>query len=247
MIKITIKFKEYYNIIDTADLNKVGIYLTLDKRNPSHSDFINITHGEWMDAIKKRGIPPGLDLKEYVYLNDFFSSISNLTMNDQFNENVEFYFKHLEIVNRADEVKKAAKNYILTQLTKAAQQVNCNIGDYFETNRSFYHNLNPNLYYTLYFGNLFSKNPGIVIAVGIQKQLMVKKEHFINLLNNHPLKINTSQSLEENSNYIIYKLFDLNLNFEELSNLSNIITYNIVDKLFNILEFLNINLDKSST
>ena len=77
-----------------------------------------------MDAIKKRGIPPGLDLKEYVYLNDFFSSISNLTMNDQFNENVEFYFKHLEIVNRADEVKKAAKNYILTQLTKAAQQVN---------------------------------------------------------------------------------------------------------------------------
>ena len=107
--------------------------------------------------------------------------------------------------------------------------------------------MNPNLYYTLYFGNLFSKNPGIVIAVGIQKQLMVKKEHFINLLNNHPLKINTSQSLEENSNYIIYKLFDLNLNFEELSNLSNIITYNIVDKLFNILEFLNINLDKSST
>lgn len=198
------KFIEYYDFIVTEDLNKVGIYLTLDKRTPNHSSFINITHSEWMEAIKKRGIPAGLELKEYVYLNDFFSTINNLTMSTEFNSEVEFFFKHNDKVLAAENTRIKARQFFLAQLEIAASELNCTVGDSNDYYKSFYFKNNINLFYGIYFRNFFDGNPNLEIGIGIYDLTTDIKTKIETLRRNNIYF--TEPKIESKSEYIISQL-----------------------------------------
>ena len=230
------KFKEYYDFIITEDLNKVGIYLTLDNQTPNHSAFINITHSEWMEVIKKRGIPSGLELKEYVYLNDFFSTINNLTMSSELNGKSEFFFTHQDKVIKAEETRIEAKRFVVGQLEIAASSLNCRIGDYHDYYRSFYTNTDS-IFYAIYFRKLFYGESLIEIGIGVQNLTDEIKTKLIDVINID--KYFEAKKTEDKKDYIIYQVKSYEVPNDTIKNLSSLIANKIKTDFVQLYNILN--------
>lgn len=139
-------FNAYYDAIKIPDDNKIGILLTLMPIKPRCEKFINVTHIEWISKIKSRGIPVGLPFKTYFYLNDFISTITNLTMSTEYDDQSRFFFEHTAAINSAAQTSVSARNFVLNQLKVAANQLDCSLEEYYDFYRSFYIN-NSDIFY----------------------------------------------------------------------------------------------------
>ncbi|MBL7690596.1 MAG: PD-(D/E)XK nuclease family protein [Flavipsychrobacter sp.] len=117
---------DYFNSVKLPADNKIGIVLTLFPMTIPTSyreQFINITHQEWMDFIKRRGLPAGLPAQQYVYLNDLFTNISNLTQSAAMDEQANFFFKHTDKVLTAISTYDKAYEYVVQQLRVAGEKL----------------------------------------------------------------------------------------------------------------------------
>ncbi len=137
----------------------------IDYRNKNQ--LVAITHKEWIEAIKIIKLPTGLKNQEYVYLNDFFNSIDNLTKNLNMTEEQKFYFNHIEQINKASKVKEKAKNHVINQIsffTKKYNHVHSPKGDWWLN--IFKKDKNSQPFYGVNYDGLF-KNRSLRICITV--------------------------------------------------------------------------------
>lgn len=203
---------DYWNFINYNENKKVGILLTLQplssselkniktvKKSTLIDNFINITHKEWIDKIINAGLPTGLSPKMYIYLNDFFQTIDNLTKSTTMNELTKFYFQYPKKINSAVETLKEAEKFINTQLEILAENLKLNL--YGTTNvwRNIWDAKNEKeTYYTIIFDSLFNGNNKVTVIIELAGEVIKRKEDVAKQLRNNKnitekgLKINTS-------------------------------------------------------
>lgn len=230
-------FNAYYDAIKIPDDNKIGILLTLMPKKPRCEKFINITHIEWISKIKSRGIPVGLPFKTYLYLNDFISTISNLTMSTEYDDQSRFFFEHTAAIKSAAQTSVTARNFILNQLKVAASQLDCSLEEYHDFYRSFYIN-NSDIFYGIYFRDLFDNDQPIrtlCIAIGVQRLNpdIKKKLESLQAINSYF----QANAIENTDAYIIYQTKNFDIEIENISKLATKIV-TIINEEFSDIRLL---------
>ena len=87
--------------------------------------------------------------KQTAYLQDFILCINNLTKDQIMTEQVQFYFDNQEAVNKASDTKKAALEFVISQLRSAADELGVTIGGENDAYRWFSVTADKRVYYTI--------------------------------------------------------------------------------------------------
>lgn len=173
---------DYWNHFKYPPENKVGILLTLNI-NPVKQDlsnyFINITHVEWIEAIKEIGLPSGLSLKNCVYLNDFFDTIERLTQNQSMTKEAEFYFNHTTQMLKAKETIVAAERFLIDQMFELGKKLDLNVypNSYTGNFKNFWDEKNRrDTYYTVWLDDLLKGKKSVYIIIELFREDVKKAD-----------------------------------------------------------------------
>lgn len=115
--------EDYWNHFKNPAIKRAGIVLSLEPLSEAqigNSNFISITHWEWLNQVCSNGLPAGLPIKEYIYFNDFVNNMNNLAKPNAMNESAEFYIKHSKKVKKAIETQTEAYNYAVKSVERVA-------------------------------------------------------------------------------------------------------------------------------
>ncbi|MBR9859987.1 PD-(D/E)XK nuclease family protein [bacterium] len=209
-----------------SNKKRIGVLLTLEDHpipDEVKSEFINIKHIDWINEIRDRGLPSGLPLKLYIYLNDFFQTITNHTKSNTMNDEVKFFFDHTSQVEAAINSKNKAQGYVWHQMEKLARLLNLDI---YKENRTRYEYLNfwsrenhKDIYYTVNFKEMMEGKNKITIIIEFSSTLAQQEAltKFKNLALNHKLKL--SNKAWKYTAHFLYKEYELNTaQIEDLAN-----------------------------
>jgi hypothetical protein len=174
--------EDYWNSVDAN--KKFGVLLTLKPHEIEETlqpRFINITHIQWVTAIKRRGLPAGLSMNEYVYLNDFITNMENLTTQTTMTDDAEFFFKYPSKVLRAKQTLDAAHEYIITQLRIVAQKAG---KDLYGASWSWRHIWKQGdlVYYVFEIDKVFTATPELTIYLEVYKEALRYEKNLRSLL-----------------------------------------------------------------
>lgn len=129
--KIIIENKVYHSLVNDLDDYwdsikgdndaKTGIVLTLSPMIIRNSHYINITHVEWLEEVKKlmnanSNISIGVETK--VYLDDFMKTAYNITA-DLKKDYLKFYFENRVKINMLFDVTHNTKEWLQSIFTKS--------------------------------------------------------------------------------------------------------------------------------
>ncbi len=117
---------DYWNHVSYPEDRKLGVLLTLHPTKVPDgvkSQFANLTHLEWIEAVESEGIPVGLQLHTYGMMTDFFNTIRNQSRDTKINKQARFFFDHRSQVVRAVACQNEAKTYIESELKSVAEQL----------------------------------------------------------------------------------------------------------------------------
>lgn len=120
--------EEYWDFFKINDDKKVGVLLTLNPYPIENTDvegkFINITHWEWVSAVKETLDINSLEDGAYrIYINDFFNTIENLSTTYNMNDSAKFFFKNAAQVNNANVTLVEGHSYLITQYEQIAEKL----------------------------------------------------------------------------------------------------------------------------
>lgn len=231
--------------------NKLGIILTLFSQSipvEVNKKFINITHIEWINKIKKNGFPANIELKLYAYLNDFIQTMENLTNTKNMNEQTKFYFQHAKKIKKAVNTFKGAVKFISNQLDIVASELNLSTYGKNDSWRNIWDKeKNRQTYYTIVFNELLNGNKKIQIIIELQKN----DRNNIPLIKERLDKDSDYQKLYKNGyargNYVHFLSKSYTLKEEEIQNLSDFIVDKIISdfdsvmsKILNIIDAENL-------
>jgi hypothetical protein len=162
--------QDYLNAVSAN--RKAGVLLTLRKEAiPEHVKeyFVNITHAEWCSAIQQKGIPHTLTPKEFIYLTDFLSHMTDI-VNSQQSEEARFFFDHSEKILKAVDVHNKAWDYLILQLKYAATKLNYELSGSANGYRHIWDDKNDSdVYYTILIGKALSTAPEITIILEVYR------------------------------------------------------------------------------
>ena len=240
--------EEYFEYINGKPENKVGILLTLHHLSTQElknidSNYINITHKEWIDKIMALGLPANLNPKKYIYLNDFFQTINNLTTEINMNDLAKFYFNHTKKINSALLSLQEAQKFIDNQLEILAQRLNLSVFGKTYVWRNIWDAENEKeTYYTIILDSLFNGNNKVTVIIELIGEDFKRKEDVAKHLKNNKnitekgLKINTSAGTTSYC-HLISKEYDLTLT--EIEDFADTL-YKKIDSDFKpIMEIIN--------
>ena len=126
--KLDNDLKEYWDFFKINDDKKVGVLLTLNPHPIEDIDvegkFINITHWEWVSAVKEILDINSVEDKSYqIYLTDFFNTIENLSKTYKMNESAKFFFENASQVNNANVTLVEGHSFLNTQYELIAEKL----------------------------------------------------------------------------------------------------------------------------
>jgi hypothetical protein len=233
---------DYWNYIDCVETDKVGILLTLNRHfipNEVKDKYINITHIQWIDRIRQKGLPSGLALNEYVYINDFINSIEKLTKSLVMNEQTRFFFDHTDKVIKAKETYEQAEKYILGQLEIATEklksttnnsQIRLNGNSNHKGYRYIYEDGN-HAYYTIVFKDLLTSKKEINIIIELYKDAIAKEAALRAVLKNNVVYESLYLNGHKDTHYVHFATKSYTLNNNEIERLGDFI-YEVIKSDF---------------
>lgn len=216
--------EDYWNSVDSK--KKVGVVLTLYKQNiPDQlkTRYKSITHMEWLTRIKEMGFPPGLNTKQYVYLNDFIANMELLTKSKDMNEPAKFYFEHLDKIKLAINTENEAYHYVYNQIDTAAEELKWARDGSGESYRYIWDNKQEEIYYAIVFDKLFTDEKEITIIIELHKNAIPKYESLLNLVKDKLAISNLQQSTGGGTGWkhLVHKVYPVKMN--DIENLSQFI------------------------
>lgn len=221
---------DYWNSIKSK--NKIGVLLTLSKEaipEGLHHAFVNILHKEWLEAIKQTGLPLDLDTRNYVYLNDFFYSIMELSNTNEMNEQCAFFFQHQHKILQAKGLFNEAYNHIQNSIKAVVEKRG--FDTYGKNSRwiqMWPKGQKTEIYFTLVFEQLIEPNEGerasLLFIIEIAKDALNHIPKFDQLVTENPsfhhLNIKTHES---KGNWMHYATKTYFPNFDEIAKLDQFI------------------------
>jgi hypothetical protein len=237
---------DYWEHFNYSDDNKLGILLTLEEHfipDEAIDKFINIKHSEWIDKIKEIGLPSGIPHKLYIYLNDFFKTIDNLTKNFKMNEQASFYFEHSIKILKAVETVNEANKFINNQLETLASKLNLfTYGNSMDWRNLWDKEKDSKVYYTVILTNLLNGNNKIQVIIELLKPLKDREEELRELFKNNSqynhseMKYNTWSSKSQ----VHFAKRSYKLNSDQIKDFSNVVERIIKDDFETIMtEIIN--------
>lgn len=215
----------YWSKPTALDENKRGVVLSLWTTKPTDTNFINITHEEFVTAIEAKlpGYSKSVQPKAQLLLEDFVQNIHNLThpMNE---EELNFYFQNRENINRLADIKNNIVGYIKKAL------IDCNVQELYDDlsvskNRSeryvsYTFNDNPKVMLTLVYDTLWNckpnEQPRIMMLLELQAEMIAKVEKHAAELNG--IGIKQQNGLHKDTSYWHYTCEDIYFKPEDLIN-----------------------------
>lgn len=176
--------RNYWDHVPFPKENKVGILLTLNP-HPTNDprmipEFINITHSEWINRIKENGLPFGIPSNYYQYINDFASTIDNLTKSYMMNEQAKFYFQHAPKIKQAKQTMDAASGFLNDQMNLLAGKLGwCAEGSAFDWKYIWDKENDLYTYFTIWYGPIVNHGE---LKFSIILELSRKDKDRMNLL-----------------------------------------------------------------
>jgi hypothetical protein len=174
----------YWNHKKTDEDKKLGIVLSLSKEsfNNVSDKFYNILHQELMAQVRLNVDLTNTDPKQAFYYQDFLSAMDNITNEKYMNNQVDFYFKNMEILNKAVATKQAAIEYIISQLRFAADELGLTIGGDKDSYRWFSIREDKRVVYTIVFNCLFELPQKLGIIIELDANGLKQVDKLDNLL-----------------------------------------------------------------
>lgn len=217
--------EDYWNHYKYLDENKIGILLTLERHEiPDYvlGKFINITHIEWINHMRKNGLASNLPNKVYTYLNDFFQTIENITKNHEMNDQTRFFFQHPRQMIKAAETVGEANKFINQQLESLA--ANLNLSTHGKTNvwRNIWDSDNKRkTFYTILFDRLLNGDQTIEVIIELELEDKEKTPELRKLLKDDPLYQDMNLSGYSTERFIHFARKEYKLNIEQIQNFAD--------------------------
>jgi len=230
---------EYWEHYAYKAINKVGVLLKLEAHDiPTEvSDkFINITHKEWIVAMKKKGLPTNIPSKFYVYLNDFFQTIEQLTSNYLMNEQASFYFKHAEKIQELQQTIHEGNQFMEGQIQLLASKLNLDVYGKSMEWRNFWNAEKVHYtYYTLIFDDIMNGGDTIQIIIELFREDIDKADDLRKLVTNNEGCNSLYQQMETrgdgSNNYLHFAWREYKISSEEIGTLAKFV-YQKIEKDF---------------
>lgn len=227
---------DYWNSVSVVNNNeekKIGIVLTLKKTPTKNSNYINITHLEFMQAVMKNLGRFMLDAREkyIVYLKDLYQNIVNMSKSNLEVKDLKFYFSNQKKIHEVTNFFSAIKSHVPSQVEEASQLIDEDFnlpkskGDGNRVLRYFISPKNKDLMITIYFEKLLTEK-WISLIVEMKYDLLKNKElyksiDFYNIENN--LLRSDEFYKNDNTTWAHFASKRYTLNEEEISDLKNFI------------------------
>lgn len=114
---------DYWAAFSHPENNKAGIVLSLEPMATSQmnsENFISITHADWLNHARNKGLPHDLPIHDLIYFNDLVENMNQLIYSNTMNPEIEFYLTHATKINQAIATRQAALEFVVGQLQTVA-------------------------------------------------------------------------------------------------------------------------------
>tara|TARA_R110001592_G_scaffold162584_3_gene396142 strand:- start:19887 stop:21008 length:1122 start_codon:yes stop_codon:yes gene_type:complete len=232
--------KDYWDTIKVKSNRKIGVILSIKNYNAnsiSHNHYVHISHLDLMSRVMENSgayLLDGSD-KYIVFLKDFYQNIINISsvMNT---ENLEFYYKHQNELNRAADLMNSARRYIIKEVESVCDQLTFNLKKvtvksdkkllrYFKSKKHSY------LKFTILFGDLLNEKKELKIVVELSHEAIefCKKIDKGIFSGEEKDTFNKDFFESKNKRWAHFATQNFTLNFNEISDLGSF----IIDKMEN--------------
>lgn len=236
--------------------NKIGIVLSLNRMNPNHECFINITH---VDLLKRVIANLGnyiMDAKEkyVVFLKDFYQNSINLSISEMDSKELKFYFDNQPKIIAAKDFHFAVRTHIATQVELAGELIDEDlkiIKSKGEGNKRLRYYLSPrnkDLMITVLYEGLLTPEKSIFIIVELKNNLLKNKEIYksITFTEWEQIYLNSYFYSDKNSGWCHFAVKKYFLDEEQIINLAKFIVEKTTqDGLLSVYQKLNSFIGKS--
>ncbi|RYZ33252.1 MAG: hypothetical protein EOP49_36180 [Sphingobacteriales bacterium] len=167
--------EEYWN--HRVDGNgKLAILLTLQRiPHATCKQFKNILHRDWIGAVCNRMDQFTQSPEQKIFFENFTANIGNLNRHTTMNEQISFFVRNTETVNRAVACREAAAGYIKSQLNSAASQLHLGIGRYDHRLMDFLiPEVDSEVYISVIFDELLTPAQELRIVLGLRPKNLDK-------------------------------------------------------------------------
>lgn len=155
---------EYWDSIE-AD-NRVGIILCLKPSPIGHAEFGAVTHRSFIDAVVDR-LPITAPIPEPYrqYLIDLHQNVHELTTHMEYSNEVDFFLKNAERIQRVNRLEGVLKDYLKGQLEPVAAALNVRL--YPSAQKCWYLCLPKDdpAYYSVLLDDVLGKGSDLLVAV----------------------------------------------------------------------------------
>ncbi len=110
---------DYWKSIKATNSNKLGILLTLEKTEPTHNGFINITHNQLINQVNKNlgSYIRDCDDRHLLFLKDIFANIQSLTSNNSdMEDTLKFYYENREKIFELSNIQEQARRHFIEEV-----------------------------------------------------------------------------------------------------------------------------------
>lgn len=179
---------------------RIGLVMSLkpkEGKDIPHKHFFSITHMDFLTNVMKNIGSRILNAndKYVLFLKDVYQNIINLTTNNMNEQDLNFYYNYIEKINEIEAYKKDVRKHIVSQVEDVLPRLDLDLelyksrGKLRERLRYFKSKKNPNLMFTISFGNLLNTKLSLGIFIEIKHGLLKKAVEINNIDFTHNEKI----------------------------------------------------------
>ena len=174
MNAIVIENKVYHHLNNPLDLylnavaaeSKTGIVLGLKKTDPGHGSFTSVSHRDLIDGVVRR-LPFTARVPEphRQYLIDLHQNIHELTAHMEYSQEVDFFLKNTELIQRVNRLEGKFKEYLKGQLGTVATELGVRL--YPSAQKCWYLCLpkDDKVYYSVLLDDVLEKGTDLIVVV----------------------------------------------------------------------------------
>lgn len=229
---------DYWNYYSKEDSKKAGVLLTL-KPHPIpdvvKDKFINITHIEWINEIRKELIIETLPDNYKIYVTDFINTIENLTKSYAMNESAKFYFENASQVIKATDTMYQAHSFINNQFELIASKLSWNsYGNSYEWRNFWDEDNRLDTYFTVITKNILKGDMHFMIIIELNRNDKQKIHLVREVIKNHP-QFRDKKEGESRGSYIHFLCKNYSINFNQLEHFSEFVIEKIKEDFADII------------
>jgi hypothetical protein len=243
---------DYWQYSSLPEAQKAGVLLTLYPHTIPEGleeKFINITHKEWINAVRDQLQSDEIPINYQIYLQDFTNTIDSLTNRYHMNSSAKFYFDHAAQVKLASESQQQAYQFINNQLELVAQNLGWQTYGSSMHWRNFWDEANGlDTYLTIITKDLLNGELKFMLILELNREDKKKENKIRELFKEHPQYQGKHKGESKNS-YVHILCQSYTIDKNELENLAEVVIQKIhedyTDITYQVIKYLYPNKDFS--